>query len=208
MKKLLTVIAVSILSLQMFAADFAIRLMPEYYFPLNSILMNSPAGKIAIEYDPFTNIRGRDSVMIGANAGLVPLMASGLENYYAYEGSGFLGYTFRFSDRFNATLEGYGGMWMVPGKGTEDLDPSKKSDPDAGKKESKKNFGGPLFGGRLGVNYYILPELQLGLFSDFGMLIFIRIIPILKRAILNIYGMPLLKENCISLPQKHLRLWQ
>ena len=138
MKKLFTVLAVSIFSLQLFAVDFAFRLMPEYLLPIDSVFNSTVAGKAAIDFAPFTNIRGRDSIFVGVNGGITPLAANGLENMFAYEASGSLGYTFRFTDRMNVTAEGYGGLWMVS---TEKKSDSEDSDKQAVKEEDKSESG-------------------------------------------------------------------
>jgi len=155
MKKICIFLSVLLFSVSIFAADFAIKLMPEYFIPMNSSFDSTVAGKLSLEFDPFTTIRGRDAIFIGVNGGVIPVTASGISSLFALEASGSLGYTIRVSDRFNVIPEGYGGVWIIP--------PSKNS-------IVKDTAAGLLYGARLTFNYHLTHALQLGLFGDFSIM--------------------------------------
>lgn len=155
MKKIKTSLAVFLLSSQVFAAEIALSVKPAFTLPFDSMYENTLAGKVGLEFSPFTTVRGRDSIVFGFNAGVTPLMADGLNNVFAFEGETSLGYSLRFADRFNLTAEGYGGVWMIPGGNSEAFP------------ETKGDF---LYGGRASLNFYVLPGLQLGAFADYGIM--------------------------------------
>ena len=142
--------AFSLLTGNVFAADFSVRLMPSYEFALDSKFENVLSGTVSLDLNLF-NVRSRDDIYLAAQASPVMLMAQNVAPVLIYKFNGALGYSLRFSDRISVSAEGFGGIWMLPENTEKNL----------------KATSGPLFGGRLSANYYISPSLKASLFGGY-----------------------------------------
>ncbi len=128
------------------ASDFALRITPSYNVPGNSQLQSAIGGTAGVEFDVL-NLRGRDSVFVGAVGGVLPVKGDGFDDLYLLNGGAVLGYNVRFSDRFSLTAEGFGGIYSIS-------------------EDTEQNFdaeSGLMAGGRGSFNVHLLPELRLGL---------------------------------------------
>ena len=132
------------------AADFSVRIMPAYEYAFDSKFDNSFTGILSLDLSAIT-VRSRDEIYISAQANPVLLMAQNVDPVLFYNFGGALGYNLRFSDRFSVSIEGNGGIWMLP------EDTEKKTD----------SASGPSFGGRLGANFYISPVIKTIIFGGY-----------------------------------------
>lgn len=132
------------------AADFSVRLMPSYDYPLNSSFEHVVGGTVSLDLSPFT-VRNRDDIYISAQVSPLFMLASNIDPVMIYSFTGALGYNFRFADRLSVSAEAFGGLWMLP----EDTE------------KNLQSASGPSFGGRLAFNYYISPALKAGIFGGY-----------------------------------------
>lgn len=151
MKKLFCAALLSVFVLDTaIAADFSVRFMPSYDFPLNSRFEHIAGGTVSLDLSPFT-LRGRDEIYFSVQASPLFLLASNVDPVGVYNFSGAIGYNFRFTDRLSVSAEGFGGLWLLPADTAKQLD----------------GASGPSFGGRLSFNYYISPVLKAGIFGGY-----------------------------------------
>ena len=133
-----------------FPADFSIRLMPSYDYPLDSGFEHVVGGSVSLDLSPFT-VRHRDDIYFSLQASPLFMLASNVDSVMIYNFAGALGYNFRFADRMSISAEAFGGLWMLP----EDTE------------KKLQSASGPSFGGRLAFNYYISPTLKAGIFGGY-----------------------------------------
>ena len=134
----------------LFAADFSVRLLPCYDFGLDSSFNNVFSGNVSLDLSPFT-VRSRDEIKISLQGGSVFLLAQGLDPVNFYNVGGALSYSLRVADRFGISLEGNGGLWILP----------------QDKENSLNGASGPYFGGRITADYYISPVFKAGIFGGY-----------------------------------------
>ncbi len=79
------------------------------------------------------------------------MLAQGLDPVNFYNVGGALSYSLRVADRFGISLEGNGGLWILP----------------QDKENSLNGASGPYFGGRLTADYYISPVFKAGIFGGY-----------------------------------------
>ena len=132
------------------AADFSVRLLPAYDFALASSFDNVLSANLSLDLSPFT-LRSRDEIKLSLQGGSVFMLAQGLDPVNFYNVGGALSYSLRLADRFGLSLEGNGGLWLLP----------------QDKQNNLNGASGPYFGGRLSADYYISPVFKAGLFGGY-----------------------------------------
>ncbi|MBP5284449.1 MAG: hypothetical protein J6Y93_07290, partial [Treponema sp.] len=133
--------------------DFELSVMPQVDFHLAGEFDNSFSGTASLDFYPFT-IRGRDKIGVSVQGGAASITALTLDPSPLFYGDFALTYSCRLHDRFACGLQGFAGVWSFP----------KVEGKDA------EGMSGTLFGGRAFADFFVLPELKLGVFagmSDF-----------------------------------------
>ena len=151
MKRFAAIFLVVFISLPIFCLDFEVALMPQFDLHTEGDFDNSVSGAISFDFYPIT-IRGRDKIGFGLQAGAAGIKAQTLDLTPLYYGDLAFTYLCRLHDRFAAGGQFYGGIWQFPAvesKGTEAM-------------------GGSLFGGRVFSDFYVFPELKLGVFAGYS----------------------------------------
>jgi len=133
------------------ASDFALRLMPTYNITDNSNFEHSIGGTAGFEFVPLY-LRGRDTLTVSALVGLLPIQADGINTLNIFSGNAGLGYSLRFNDRLSVSAEGFAGIWSI----------------SKDKEQNTEGVSGICYGGRLGLNYHLIPELTLGVFAGYA----------------------------------------
>ena len=134
----------------LFAADFSVRLLPCYDFGLGSSFNNVFSGNASLDLSAFT-VRSRDEIKLSLQGGTVFMLAQGIDPVNFYNVGGALSYSLRIADRFGISLEGDGGLWLLPQDEQTNLN----------------GASGPYFGGRLTADYYISPVFKAGIFGGY-----------------------------------------
>ncbi|MBO4403816.1 MAG: hypothetical protein J5780_00575 [Treponema sp.] len=150
MKKLAAVFISLLVSLPLSALDFEVSLMPQVDVHLAGEFDNSFSGTASFDFYPFT-VRGRDKLGISVQGGIASITALTLDPTPLYYGDAALTYSCRLHDRFACGLQGYGGVWSFP----------KVKGMDA------EGMSGTLFGGRVFADFFVLPELKVGVFAGY-----------------------------------------
>ena len=134
----------------LFAAVFSVRLLPCYDFGLGSSFNNVFSGNASLDLSAFT-VRSRDEIKLSLQGGTVFMLAQGIDPVNFYNVGGALSYSLRIADRFGISLEGDGGLWLLPQDEQTNLN----------------GASGPYFGGRLTADYYISPVFKAGIFGGY-----------------------------------------
>ena len=154
MKKLKVFLASAVFAfcgVSLFAADVALRLMPDYNILSDSRFDKMPGGYAGLEVDVF-KLRQRDNVYFTLLGGLLPLSASGIDTIYVKTGTVGAGYEYRLSDRFSIAAEGFAGIYAI---GEDDT-------------QGFTGESGVIYGGRGFVHFHLMPELSAGLFAGYS----------------------------------------
>ena len=132
------------------AAEFSIRLLPSYDYILQSSFKNVLGGTLSLDFSADV-FHTRNEVYVSLQASPEFFMAPNVDTVITYDANMALGYSQRFTDRFGLSLEGYGGLWLLP----EDLE------------NNIQQTSGPSFGARLSANYYVSPSVKASIFGGY-----------------------------------------
>ncbi len=150
MKKSVLVLTCIFFLFPLFAFDVEFSLLPQYDLYIKSNFNNFFSGTVSFDLLPFT-VRSRDKIVFSLQGGVSAIKAQTLNPTPLYYADLAAGYNYRINDRLETTFSGYGGIWKF-GIETED--------------DSLKECG-ILAGARIGLDFYVLPEIKLGLFTGF-----------------------------------------
>ena len=167
MKRRISFFIILSLSFSFFALDFEFSLMPQFDLHTDGVFDNFFSGSISFDLYPFT-VRGRDKIGFGLQAGINGIKAPVIGITPSFHEDLALNYFCRIHDRFGFGGQFYGGLWQYPVSENNDND-----DSDDEKKNVKAlSESGLIFGGRIFADYYILPELKVGLFAGYDVFVY------------------------------------
>ncbi len=132
------------------AFDFEVSLLPQYDIYTGGSFDNSFSGTLSFDFFPLT-VRERDKLGFGFQGGISAVTAETLSTTPLYYCGFDAVYNARFTDRFGAGAQIYGGLWMFPA--VEEKDTQAQS--------------GPYAGARVFADFYVLPELKIGVFAGY-----------------------------------------
>ena len=138
-----------LINIPLLASDFQIRLLLAYSYFKNSSDV-SAGGILSLDFSPVT-LRTNDRILISAQGSFFNLFEDGISSEQYLDGNISLGYSVRLTDRFYLYLEAFGGIWSIR----------------ENKKEDLPIQNGFFYGGRLNVNFHILPELDFSVFGGY-----------------------------------------
>ena len=137
-------------SVRINASEFQIRLMPTYTYFLNGIGNISVGGSLSLDFSPLT-LRANDKLFVSAQGAFLNMFEKGIESERYIDYGASLSYSARITDRFYLVPEAFGGIWSIT--------------------QSKQNNipaeRGFFYGGRLAMDFHIIPELYVSLFGGY-----------------------------------------